>query len=553
MTGRMSPVRDPDDVRAIGAGWLAVLAATAMIALALSVGLTALVQIRAARQATERTEAAQGMLIAMLDQETGLRGYNLNGLEEFLTPYQTGARDFRRAAADARRSMTGDVNGLAIIGEQAEIAAEWRALARDAVVEAERRTAVHAEPTGARERKAVMDRFRVANTDYLRLIQERRDSREAGLAWLSAAVVLLLAAIFAALGWLVLRRQRVARRAARRREEASIARQHDLGTGLQVARSEEEAHEVLRRHLEISVPGGDAAILTRNNSANRLQLATEEPESSPLAANLAEAEPRACLAVRLASRRQQGEGVAQSVLRCEVCGELGGRADCSPLVVGGEVIGAALVRHPAPLTSRQDRAVEESVAQAAPVLANLRNLALAESRAATDGLTGLPNRRAFDETLQRMVAQAGRAKTPLSALALDLDHFKQINDTYGHELGDEVLAATGSMLLDVIRASDFAARIGGEEFVVLAPDTARDGAVSLAQTIRAAVHEINVPGVPRVTVSIGVASLPEDATTPQGLVRAADRLLYAAKERGRDRVEASVALGDEAGRASVER
>ncbi|UUY06287.1 diguanylate cyclase [Svornostia abyssi] len=480
----------------------------------------------------------------MLDQETGLRGYNLNGLDEFLRPYQQGRADFGQALNDSRSAMEGDRNGQALLAEQAQISDEWRQLASVAVTQARLRDTVHADATGARQRKAVMDRFRIANTDYQRLIDERRESREAGLAWLSAGVVFALAVFFALLGAVVLRRQRQARRAARRREAAYVARQHDLGTGLQVARSEEEAHEVLSRHLELSVPGSDAAVLTRNNSENRLLLATEVPDDSPLTDRVADVEPRACLAVRLASRRHEGDAAAPSVLRCEVCGGLEGRADCSPLIVGGEVIGAALLRHPDPLSERQDRAVEESVAQAAPVLANLRNLALAESRAATDGLTGLPNRRSFEETLKRMAAQAGRTKTPLSALALDLDHFKSVNDTHGHEVGDEVLAAMGALLADLVRASDFAARIGGEEFVVLAPDTARDGAVALAETIRAAVREVAVPGVAQVTVSIGVASLPEDASTPSGLLRAADRLLYAAKERGRDRVEANLPVGE---------
>lgn len=545
----MTRRRDPDDARPIGAGWLAVLAGTAMLALAVSVGLTAVVQIGAGRQATERTAAAQRMLIAMLDQETGLRGYNLNGLDEFLRPYQQGRADFGQALNDSRSAMDGDRNGQALLAEQAQISDEWRQLASVAVTQARLRDTVHADTTGARQRKAVMDRFRIANTDYQRLIDDRRESREAGLAWLSAGVVLILAVFFAFLGAVVLRRQRQARRAARRREAAYVARQHDLGTGLQVARSEEEAHEVLSRHLELSVPGSHAAVLTRNNSENRLLLATGVPEDSPLTDRVADVEPRACLAVRLASRRHEGDAAPPSVLRCEVCGGLEGQADCSPLIVGGEVIGAALLRHPDPLTERQDRAVEESVAQAAPVLANLRNLALAESRAATDGLTGLPNRRSFEETLKRMAAQAGRTKTPLSALALDLDHFKSVNDTHGHEVGDEVLAAMGALLADLVRASDFAARIGGEEFIVLAPDTARDGAVALAETIRAAVREVAVPGVAQVTVSIGVASLPEDASTPSGLLRAADRLLYAAKERGRDRVEAHVPVGEPEPRA----
>ena len=126
----------------------------------------------------------------------------------------------------------------------------------------------------------------------------------------------------------------------------------------------------------------------------------------------------------------------------------------------------------------------DSVTQAAPVLANLRNLALAEARAATDALTGLPNKRACADTLKRMVAHAGRSVSPLSALLLDLDHFKQINDTFGHGIGDDALAAVGDVISTNLRTSDFAGRYGGEEFLVLLPDTDREGAAQAAEKLR---------------------------------------------------------------------
>ena len=176
--------------------------------------------------------------------------------------------------------------------------------------------------------------------------------------------------------------------------------------------------------------------------------------------------------------------------------------------------------------------------QASPVLANLRNLALSQSRALTDGLTGLPNRRAADDTLKRMAAHAGRTSSSLGAVLFDLDHFKQINDLCGHEKGDEVLAAVGMAVMGNLRASDFAARFGGEEFILLLPDTDREGAVTLAEKVRLAIAAVEVAGVARpITATLGVASLPEDADEPTLLLRAADRALYRAKSRGRNRVE----------------
>jgi diguanylate cyclase (GGDEF)-like protein len=207
-----------------------------------------------------------------------------------------------------------------------------------------------------------------------------------------------------------------------------------------------------------------------------------------------------------------------------------------------EHLGSVLVNGPAVFPSEDRRRIRESVSHAAPVLANLRNLAVAEQRASTDALTGLPNRRHLLDTSRRMAAQASRTKSPLSVLMLDLDHFKFINDRYGHGRGDEVLSAVGQVLRQTVRESDFAGRYGGEEFLVLLPATDERGARTMAERIRLAVRTITTPGLDRqVTVSIGIGALPEHAVDADGLERAADRALYLAKNNGRDRVEVATA------------
>jgi diguanylate cyclase (GGDEF)-like protein len=146
-----------------------------------------------------------------------------------------------------------------------------------------------------------------------------------------------------------------------------------------------------------------------------------------------------------------------------------------------------------------------------------------------------------------MVAQAGRSLAPLAAVALDLDHFKQINDRFGHEKGDDVLAAVGRLLADAVRDSDVAARAGGEEFCILLPDTDLDGALAVAEKLRAAIARLEVPGVDAtITGSFGVASFPLHAMDTPTLLRKSDRALYVAKQRGRDRVEAATVHGTEA-------
>jgi diguanylate cyclase (GGDEF)-like protein len=172
------------------------------------------------------------------------------------------------------------------------------------------------------------------------------------------------------------------------------------------------------------------------------------------------------------------------------------------------------------------------------VIANLRNLAIAELRAATDALTGLANNRAVGDTLNRMAAQAGRSKAPLSAIMFDLDHFKRVNDIHGHAKGDEVLATVAAVVQSGVRESDFLGRYGGEEFVALLPDTSRDGGAQLAEKLRQAIEQLEIPDLDRrLSASFGVATLPGDAMNGEQLLRAADRALYAAKNAGRNRVE----------------
>ena len=159
----------------------------------------------------------------------------------------------------------------------------------------------------------------------------------------------------------------------------------------------------------------------------------------------------------------------------------------------------------------------------------------------TDPLTGCLNRRGFDQALAREVARADRAGSEVTLLALDLDHFKQVNDTYGHLAGDAVLFESGALLLHSARAGDVVARTGGEEFSILLPDTSAAGAYQLASricdTFRA--HDFVVGDqTVRLTVSIGIVTATGTAgeADPATLKRRADEALYAAKRGGRDRV-----------------
>ena len=333
----------------------------------------------------------------------------------------------------------------------------------------------------------------------------------------------------------------VERRAA---DEEYADTQAALTAALQVAVSESEAHLLLKRHLERCVPGSRAVVLNRNNSANRLQPMTVVAEDSGLAERLVAATPQACLAVRHARPHASTAG-RESLVLCSICADGAASSRCEPLIVGGEVIGSVLVQR-SELSDQDERCVRDSVRHAAPALGNMRNLALAEHRALTDALTGLPNQRASHETILRLTAHAGRTLDPLAVVLLDLDHFKQINDLYGHDKGDEVLAGVGATLAGVLRTGDFAGRYGGEEFLLLLPDTGSAEAMTIAERVRVTLSALTFAGIQRqVTASFGIAVLPDHAGDAATLLRTADAALYAAKAAGRDcsRVAADVSVG----------
>lgn len=176
--------------------------------------------------------------------------------------------------------------------------------------------------------------------------------------------------------------------------------------------------------------------------------------------------------------------------------------------------------------------------------ADAGRIALLEQQAITDPLTNLFNRRHLDRRVEEEVARAHRDGLPLSVLVIDLDHFKRVNDRFGHQVGDLVLVRLACLLLKTVRQNDFVARFGGEEFVIVAPNSDLDASWLLAERVRSAVSEhdftlpimIDNPGKLAVTVSIGVACLRENRSTAKAVLNAADESLYRAKRLGRNRV-----------------
>ncbi len=217
-----------------------------------------------------------------------------------------------------------------------------------------------------------------------------------------------------------------------------------------------------------------------------------------------------------------------------------------PLVADGRDVGLAAVEcgaRRATLPVDELQLIEQAGARIALSIQGVQLLDEVERMATSDPLTGLPNRRVFDEALTREVGRAHRYGTPLALALLDVDHFKQVNDVHGHPMGDEVLRQLADALRDATRPESLVARYGGEEFVVLLPDAARDDAMTAAERLRRSAQTV---GVLPVTVSVGVAVL-DAGDDPAALVAAADAALYRAKESGRNRTVCADRVVDQAG------
>jgi diguanylate cyclase (GGDEF)-like protein len=184
------------------------------------------------------------------------------------------------------------------------------------------------------------------------------------------------------------------------------------------------------------------------------------------------------------------------------------------------------------------------------LICNEETLAELRQMAATDPLTGLFNRRPFEQMGEKLIADSARKRRPLALLIIDVDHFKQFNDSYGHALGDAVLQRLADVLQGQLRGADLIGRMGGEEFAALLPDTGLEPAKQVAERLREAVDALEVSSVGvvvRIQISIGLAILDvnaahsdEPAELLVGLMREADLAMYAAKRAGRNRVEVAL-------------
>jgi diguanylate cyclase (GGDEF)-like protein/PAS domain S-box-containing protein len=227
---------------------------------------------------------------------------------------------------------------------------------------------------------------------------------------------------------------------------------------------------------------------------------------------------------------------------------------CIPILAQGETLGILHLQATDDVPQMNASELSFKTTFAAQVGLSIANIRLREAlrtQSVRDALTGLYNRRYLEETLEREMRRAARAEQSLGILMIDLDHFKNFNDTYGHDAGDVVLRETGASLTKGIRAEDFVCRFGGEEFVVILPTADPETSRMRAERLRTKMRELTImyqgKSLGMVTISVGVAAFPAHGTSPKELMAAADAALYEAKRGGRDKVVvASAPVMDEA-------
>lgn len=309
---------------------------------------------------------------------------------------------------------------------------------------------------------------------------------------------------------------------------------------LQLCVKPAQAQECAARYFEQMLPGTSGTLSIINNSRHIVEAAaawgssTLMMDSFPL---------EGCCGLR--SGRMRWRKPTQSEVHCtHFNGPAAEHYVCIPLAAYGDTLGFVYIECPstgvAAMVDANSGPLQELIELASISIAGLNLRARLEHQSIRDGLTGLFNRHFMEIALDRELRRAARHNKPVAIMMLDIDHFKQFNDTYGHEAGDTVLRELGDALLQAVRNEDILCRFGGEEFVAIFPELSLAAAMERAEYLRRMVSEIRVrsrgESLREITLSIGVAVYPQHAETLEEIMRAADRALYEAKHLGRNRV-----------------
>ena len=325
---------------------------------------------------------------------------------------------------------------------------------------------------------------------------------------------------------------------------------------LQACDNLDEACVVARKQLHQLLGGSSGALYLMNHSRNTLKRTLEWGVEGRFDETFA---PQSCWALRCGRALEARPG-QDAVFCTHIDTSIEGHWHCLPLTAHGEALGTLCLKtareHPQSF-ARRESDESERVAFYTTIAENLAlaiaNIQLRETlrhQALRDPLTGLFNRRYLLETLQREIDRSACSSSPASIILFDIDHFKKFNDVAGHDAGDAIIVAIGSLMKRWAQPSEIVARYGGEEFMIVLPDATLQQAMERAEDIRRAIEALTVIHLNQrlglVTISAGVATFPTDGGNQADLIKAADEALYQAKHAGRNRVtSASSRLIDE--------
>ena len=316
---------------------------------------------------------------------------------------------------------------------------------------------------------------------------------------------------------------------------------------MQSCRTSAEAFEAIGHFVPRFFPTDAGALYLLRDSKNLLSSVTVWGQPPPSEEMFP---PDDCWAVR-GGRVHRVDDPASALLckHVPLTGTLATGYLCVPLMAQGDSLGIFHIRFLSCATQGREAGELEAKQRLAVAIAENLSLALAnlklretlQNQAIHDPLTGLYNRRYLEETMDRELHRARRQKTPLGVVMMDLDHFKDFNDTFGHAAGDALLSALANVITTGIRAEDIACRYGGEEFLLIMPGASLETTRERAENLRQAVKNLQVKYQDQLlkstTISLGVAIFPDHGLTAEEVIAAADAALYRAKQAGRDRVE----------------
>jgi len=336
---------------------------------------------------------------------------------------------------------------------------------------------------------------------------------------------------------------------------------NETGKLLETCRTREEAYPIISKQMEKLIPVNSGKLYMQNGERNQLESVASWGENPGPAESFP---PQECRAIR--SGHSYLADTTQSGPYCPHLRLKSGEEPismCIPLIAQGETIGLIHLQNQREYEGPEalpDAKQQLAITAADHITLALANLTLRESlrvQSIRDALTGLYNRRYLEESLPRELARAKRKGTTLGVVMLDVDHLKQVNDSFGHEAGDALLQGMGHWLQSNTRAEDISCRYGGDEFVLILPDSSLDSTYQRAQQFGAGIRALKIEfqGLPLgpATVSTGVAGFPMHGETRDELLAAVDAALYKAKEGGRNCVVLAVEKSSSAPQSMADR